>query len=106
MLDDDGRCTRINENGEWYRDYEVRLCEGGNIVKGWYLPYSAEQVAALTAICIWLARKFPDSFSLDRVFGHDEVSPGRKSDPGGAMGTPTEQMTMAQFREHLAQAAR
>jgi hypothetical protein len=105
VLDEDGRCTRVSETGEWYRDYEVRLCEGGNIAKGWYLPYSAEQFASLTTICIWLARKFPDSFSLERVFGHDEVSPGRKSDPGGAMGTPTELMTMRQFRDHLAQLA-
>jgi hypothetical protein len=105
VLDEDGRCTRLNENGEWYRDYEVRLCEGGNIAKGWYLPYSAEQFASLTAICIWLSRQFPHTFRLDRVFGHDEVSPGRKCDPGGAMGTPTELMTMAQFRSHLALSA-
>ncbi|WP_417470945.1 N-acetylmuramoyl-L-alanine amidase [Maricaulis sp.] len=106
ILDADGRCTRRDENDEWYRDYEVRLCEGGNITKGWYLPYSAEQFAALTRICIWLSRRFPDSFSLERVFGHDEVSPGRKSDPGGAMGTPTEMMTMAEFRSSLMQLAR
>ncbi|WP_417494172.1 N-acetylmuramoyl-L-alanine amidase [Maricaulis sp.] len=106
VLDDDGRCTRLDENGEWYRDYEVRLCEGGNISKGWYLPYSAEQFASLTRICIWLSRRFPESFSLERVFGHDEVSPGRKSDPGGAMGTPTELMTMAEFRAWLVQLAR
>ena len=105
VLDEDGRCTRLDEDGEWYRDYEVRLCEGGNIAPGWYLPYSAEQFAALTRICIWLSRRFPESFSLERVFGHDEVAPGRKTDPGGAMGTPTELMTMAQFRQHLADMA-
>tara|TARA_R110000868_G_scaffold331140_2_gene592134 strand:- start:15413 stop:16420 length:1008 start_codon:yes stop_codon:yes gene_type:complete len=102
VLDGDGRCTRLNEGGEWYREYEVRLCEGGNITKGWYLPYSAEQFASLTAVCLWLARHFPDTFRLDRVFGHDEVSPGRKTDPGGAMATPDELMTMQQFRDYLA----
>jgi len=35
-------------------------------------------------------------FRADWVAGHDEVSPGRKSDPGGSLS-----MTMPQFRYML-----
>lgn len=105
ILDENGRCTRISDHGEWYREYELRFAEGGNIQAGWYLPFSREQFDALTDLCLWLAQAHAESFSLDRVFGHDEVSPGRKSDPGGAMGWPDTVMTMPEFRAYLADLA-
>ena len=96
-----GRRTRQSVNGEWYRAGEVRRVPAeGNIKAGIYLPYSFEQFEALTNLCLYLDRTFP-SFSLDRVFGHDEVAPGRKNDPGGALANPAQLMTMAEFRGYL-----
>lgn len=101
ILDSQGRCTRLSANDEWYSESEVRFAEGGNIQKGWYLPYSADQFESLTNIVGYLLGEFPNTFTIDKVFGHDEVSPGRKNDPGGALATPNMPMTMAEFREYL-----
>ena len=101
ILDANGRCTRVSANDEWYRPDEVRLAEGGNIQKGWYLPYSADQFETLTNIVGYLLEKFPTTFSIDKIFGHDEVSPGRKNDPGGALAHPHQLMTMGEFRAFL-----
>lgn len=101
ILDKRGRCTRQSVNGEWYRASDVRrVAAEGNIKAGIYLPYSFEQFEALTNLCLYLDRTFP-SFSLDRVFGHDEVAPSRKNDPGGALANPAQLMTMAEFRAYL-----
>jgi hypothetical protein len=101
ILDRRGRCTRQSVNGEWYRAGEVRrVVAEGNIKAGIYLPYSFEQFEALTNLCLYLDRTF-SSFSLDRVFGHDEVAPSRKNDPGGALANPAQLMTMAEFRAYL-----
>lgn len=102
VLDARGRCTRRKANDEAYAASEVRIvpAQTGNIKPGVYLPYSFEQFEALTNLCLYLARTFP-TFSLDRVFGHDEVAPNRKSDPGGALADPAQLMTMAEFRTYL-----
>ena len=101
ILDNRGRCTRQSVHGEWYRANDVRrVAAQGNIKAGIYMPYSFEQFEALTNLCLYLDKTFP-SFSLDRVFGHDEVAPGRKNDPGGALANPTQLMTMAEFRAYL-----
>lgn len=105
ILDENGRCRRLSEHGEWYREYELRYAEGENINAGWYLPFTREQFDALAAVCLWLSEAHAETFSLDRVFGHDEVSPGRKSDPGGALGWPDQVMTMPDFRRYLAEQA-
>lgn len=101
ILDARGRCTRRSANDEWYREAEVRFCEGSNIQKGWYMPYTHDQFETLTNIAGFLLQTFPNSFTIDKVFGHDEVSPGRKNDPGGALAHPDRLMTMPAFREFL-----
>lgn len=103
VLDARKRCTRKSVNDEWYPASEVRkvTTKTGNIKPGAYLPYSFDQFEALTNLCLYLARTFPATFSLDRVFGHDEVAPTRKNDPGGALADPAQLMTMAQFRSYL-----
>jgi hypothetical protein len=101
ILDARGRCTRQSANDEWYRPDEVRLAQGGNIQKGFYMPYTHAQFESLTNIVGFLLRTFPDTFKIDKVFGHDEVSPGRKNDPGGALATPDQVMTMPEYREFL-----
>jgi len=98
VLDSKGRATRRSANDEWYADTDVRHASGGNIKDGWYLPYSFAQLESLTNVVIYLARRFPGSFKIDQVLGHDEVAPTRKNDPGGAMGDPAEVMTMADYR--------
>lgn len=100
-LDARGRCFRKSANDEWYTRDEVRFAEGGNIAKGWYLPYSYDQFEALVNAMRYLSMEFPDTFSFDKVFGHDEVSPGRKQDPGGALANPGELMQMSAFRDLL-----
>ena len=63
---------------------------------GWYHKYTAEQEQALTMLLLWLKQNAPDIFQFDFVLGHDEVSTGRKNDPGGALS-----MTMPEFRARL-----
>lgn len=102
ILDARGRCQRKSVHDEWYAASEVRtVAADGNIKAGTYLPYSFDQFEALTNLCLYLAKTFPASFSLDRVFGHDEVAPNRKNDPGGALADPARLMTMADFRAYL-----
>ena len=102
IVDGQGRATRQSATDEWYKPGEARQVKTktGNIKPGWYIPYSHDQFEALTNLCLHLARKF-DSFSLDKVLGHDEVAPQRKNDPGGALADPDRLMTMADFRAFL-----
>ena len=101
-LDARGRCKRRSATDEWYPASEVRrVAAKGNIKAGVYLPYSFDQFQALTNLCLYLAKTFPATFSLDRVLGHDEVAPQRKNDPGGALADPARLMTMSEFRTYL-----
>lgn len=67
-----------------------------NYAPGWYHRYTSEQEAALEKLLLWLKAQKPDVFNFDLVLGHDEVSPGRKNDPGGSLS-----MTMPAFRARL-----
>lgn len=100
ILDGRGRCTRVNPNDEWYTRDEVRFAEGGNIARGYYLPFTLAQYASLKSLVREVLRDHPTA-RLERVFGHDEVSPGRKVDPGGALGHPGRVLTMQEFRQEL-----
>lgn len=67
-----------------------------NRVPGNYEKFSPEQEEGLIKLLLELKRGNPDVFSFERVLGHDEVSPGRKCDPGGSLS-----MSMQKFRELL-----
>lgn len=67
-----------------------------NRVAGVYHHYTPAQEASLAALLVWLKGNNPEVFDLNLVLGHDEVSPGRKQDPGGALS-----LTMPAFRELL-----
>lgn len=67
-----------------------------NMAAGHYLKFTELQEAALIALLRWLHGNHPSVFSYDLVLGHDEVSPGRKVDPGGALS-----MTMPELRTRL-----
>jgi len=47
----------------------------------WWEPYPEPLLAKTEAICRWLLQNIP---SIKNIHGHDDVSPGRKSDPGPA----------------------
>lgn len=52
---------------------------------GAYHTFNEAQEAALIKLLLWLKGNAPEVFDFDLVLGHDEVSPGRKVDPGGSL---------------------
>jgi N-acetylmuramoyl-L-alanine amidase len=81
----------------------VYSAKRGNIAAGWYHRYTDAQQITLRAALCWLHLNHPGVFKIQFILGHDEVSPGRKTDPGAALvkadGTP---MTMPEFRDQIA----
>lgn len=71
--------------------HKVANQEAGN-----YETYTPEQEASLERLIRWLKSNNPTAFDFKFVLGHDEVSPGRKNDPGGSLS-----MTMPDFRKKL-----
>ncbi len=86
-----GQPPRIKSTkDEHYQLNEAReiTARTGNIEPGWYVPYTREQFEALVSAILYAFKQNERTFNLSYVFGHDEVSPGRKNDPGGALGYP------------------
>jgi hypothetical protein len=106
VADSKGRARIRNHKGEIYRRDQVRLigANEGNIRKGAYVPFTTAQMDALVGALLWLKARAPATFSLDRVFGHDEVAvpAGRKLDPGGSLGFMAS-ATIGTFRAQLAE---
>lgn len=67
-----------------------------NMAAGDYEPFTAAQEKFWWDIHLWMADINPE-FDVEWCVGHDEVSPGRKSDPGGSFS-----MTMPEARKMLA----
>lgn len=93
-----------NLPGNRIPDHEVVYSpKRGNIAPGFYQEYTQAQVLALRKGICWLHLNHPDVFKIKFVVGHDEVSPGRKNDPGAALvnltGIP---ITMDDFRDWVA----
>lgn len=63
---------------------------------GYYEKFTQEQEDSLVSLLFWLKTNSPWIFSANYVLGHHEVSPGRKTDPGGSLSMP-----MDQLREEL-----
>jgi len=73
----------------WF-DYEVPREHVRERDGGYYHKYSIEQESQLVRLCLWLVRNSPKVeggpvFKIINIVGHDEVRPGRKSDPGGSL---------------------
>lgn len=86
-----------------YTNDEVRIVtEGDNILDdGVFHSYTQAQEASLINLLLWLRGQKPQLFQLKYVLGHDEISPRRKNDPGGALSK-----TMPKFRAYLEQLER
>ncbi len=97
-----GRVYRADPDDEWFSRDQVRHASGGNITPGYYLPYTHAQYDALKGVVLAAATARPASFRFDLIFGHDEISPGRKQDPGGALAYEGRVMIMAEFRAEVA----
>lgn len=67
---------------DYTRPYSVEEL-GRPILKDhtWWAPYPDVQVDACIRLCEMLRSKYQDITS-DRIVGHRDISPGRKSDPG------------------------
>jgi AmpD protein len=61
------------------------------------LPFTDAQYEALTALTVQLQRTFP-AITAQRICGHSDIAPGRKTDPGPAF-------DWARYRTALAKAA-
>jgi len=60
-------------------DYSIGIeLEGGD-----HIPYDARQYKRLAAVTRWIQRRYP-SITRERIVGHSDIAPGRKSDPGPA----------------------
>lgn len=73
---------------ELMRDGE-RTVNGQRLARAWQTYTDAQVAAAFDA-----ARAIVAAYGLEDVLGHEEISPGRKTDPGPAFG-------IAQFRERV-----
>lgn len=108
IVDKKGRATLKSKNPEIYDLSSVRYIKHatGNIRRGYYVPFTLAQQESLKDVLLWLKMRFPKTFRLDYVFGHDEVSPGRKVDPGGSYGILENDgvgppLTMIELRQNL-----
>lgn len=103
-LDNGGMLTKRRDKLFTWFEREVppsaaRYSEGrSNVVPGWYECFTPQQEETLIQLCLWLKRNNSEAFDLDLVLGHDEVSPGRKTDPGASLS-----WTMPEFRKLLKQ---
>lgn len=75
----------------------MEICCLGRRKDGTFERYTAAQEEALINFILWQLDVNPD-FEIDYVLGHDEVSPGRKTDPGKSLS-----WTMPEFREIIKQ---
>lgn len=92
---------RLESNGRtWFNTVpaETRTIspKHQNQEAGRYETFTQAQEDTLVALLRWLRKNNPEVFSFDFVLGHDEVSPGRKDDPGGSLSK-----SMPEFRAFL-----
>lgn len=84
-------------------DQVVECKREENIAPGYYHELTQAQMVALRKGLCWLHLNYPSVFKIKFILGHDEVSPGRKTDPGGALMNPQGQpITMEELRDWIA----
>lgn len=62
------------------KDRCIKLPHKYDGVERYWQTYSEAQILAVTELCEVLAREYP----VKHIVGHDDISPGRKQDPGPA----------------------
>lgn len=74
----------------WF-DYEVPKEHVREVNGRFWHQFSIEQENQLVRLCLFLVRNSPRKpngdlvFQIRNIVGHDEISPGRKADPGGSL---------------------
>lgn len=82
--------------GQRYTEDEIReVGDVDNVRAGRYHKFTEAQELSLKRFCRWQLQTNPE-FDIDWIVGHDEISPGRKTDPGGSLS-----VTMTEFRDLL-----
>lgn len=77
-----------------------------NVAAGHYHRFTDAQYVALRRTLCWLHLNWPSVFQIRFILGHDEVSPRRKTDPGGAIAPLGKVQTMPEFRDVIAEDVR
>ena len=74
-------CAGKLENGKsWFgKSYPADQIRNG------FKKYTQAQEIALFELLRWLYENNPEVFHCDYILGHDEISPGRKNDPGHSL---------------------
>lgn len=65
-------------------------------IRNGFKKYTPEQEESLIKLLVWLKKNCPEVFDVQYIVGHNEVSPGRKDDPGYSLS-----MTMPELREKI-----
>lgn len=77
--------------GQEFEEKFVRYVEKeDNRESGYYVMFTKEQEESLVDLCckLWMGSPVVDGkrvFKIKYIVGHDTISPGRKSDPGGSL---------------------
>lgn len=74
---------------QYFDETQVRWSDKNS---GWYHRFTVDQERELTDLLVWLYRNNPEVFKIDLILGHEEVSPGRKDDPGGSLSMSMEEL--------------
>ncbi len=82
--------------------YHKKYPEPVYINDKYWEPYSDFQYETVAALCSMLIDKFPD-INIDRIFGHSNVAPGRKIDPGPAWEWERFRNLLINYREGVLQ---
>jgi N-acetyl-anhydromuramyl-L-alanine amidase AmpD len=95
----------VEHNGKFYAEWGEEIpanevhyvpTRTGNMTPGHYHKFSDAQIAMVDKTVHWLKENGGGIFKYELCLGHDEVSPGRKQDPGGSL-----PYTMKEYRLRL-----
>lgn len=89
----------LSDNKTWFgkrvSPINIREADPSYLVSGRFEKFTEVQERSLVDLCVWLCSK---GVNPDLIFGHNEVAPKRKIDPGASLSMP-----MSLFREHIKQ---
>ena len=80
---------RLEKSGSVWRSWFGKKYEEDDVVQAvhrnedhatWWHVYTEQQITAVYELC----RQLMNTYNIKHILGHEEISPGRKSDPGPA----------------------